>query len=87
MRTLFTEVILFSTLLLENPPLFGRGEPARQFRYSQISLAESLVRGYCLGARSGGYVTRAIYEKEAQGNASQGKASLRTNRGFSAFGK
>jgi hypothetical protein len=83
MRTLFTRTILLSAFALASLPLFGRGESAREFRYSRISFqGSSPVRGYCLGARSGGYVMSAIYSKGIQE-----KVSFRPNPGAAAFRK
>jgi hypothetical protein len=62
MHSFFRGTILFSAFVLASPTLmFGRGESARVFRYSQTSLKGPHGRNVSMGARSGGYVMTATH--------------------------
>ena len=85
MRTLFAGTVLCSVLALASPPLFGGGEPVRQFRNSQAVFQQSTFRNHCLGVRSGGYIMAASRAAATQIKA--GFGGLRLNPAASAFRK
>jgi hypothetical protein len=82
MQPLSRARILVSAFALASPMLmFGRGESARSFRYSQASFKEPPCRNQSIGVRSGGYVMTASW------GGAKPSVGQRPNPGNSAFRK